>query len=200
MTREKAIGRIIGYLTDYLPSDQYEEVEEIIKALEQEPCEDCISRKALLEEVENGIKAGNYEEGYEEYAHINDMDDIIECIKYADSVQPKAEQEPCEDAISRQSAIFLANDLKEDLPDDEHIADIALAHNEGILEYQTKLSLLPSVKSQQKTGHWIVEVWNNREHHSCSVCQRIVDYEPCYHYCPYCGAKMVEPQESEVDE
>ena len=29
------------------------------------------------------------EEGYEEYPHINDMDDIIECIKYADSVQPK---------------------------------------------------------------------------------------------------------------
>lgn len=51
--------------------------------------EDCISRKALLEEIENGIKAGNYEEGYEKYSHINDMDDIIECIKYADSVQPK---------------------------------------------------------------------------------------------------------------
>lgn len=50
---------------------------------------DLISRKALLEEIENGIKAGNYEEGYEEYPHINDMDDIIECIKYADSVQPK---------------------------------------------------------------------------------------------------------------
>ena len=51
--------------------------------------DDLISRKALLEEIENGIKAGNYEEGYEEYPHINDMDDIIECIKYADSVQSK---------------------------------------------------------------------------------------------------------------
>ena len=51
--------------------------------------EDLISRKALLKEIENGIKAGNYEEGYEEYPHINDMDDIIECIKYADSIQPK---------------------------------------------------------------------------------------------------------------
>lgn len=61
----------------------------IIQALEQEPCEDAISRRALLEEIENGIKAGNYEEGYEEYSHINDMDDIIECIKYADSIQPK---------------------------------------------------------------------------------------------------------------
>lgn len=50
----------------------------------------------------------------------------------------------CGDAISRQSAIFLASDLKQDLPDDERIADMVMAHNEGILEYQTQLSLLPS--------------------------------------------------------
>ena len=51
-----------------------------------------------------------------------------------------------------------------------------------------------------KTGHWIIEKWNNKEHYSCSSCQHVVDYEPCYHYCPYCGAKMVELQESEVKE
>ena len=50
-----------------------------------------------------------------------------------------------------------------------------------------------------KTGHWIIEKWNNKEHYSCSSCQHVVDYEPCYHYCPYCGAKMVEPQESEEE-
>ena len=32
---------------------------------------------------------GKRKEEEEEYPHINDMDDIIECIKYADSVQPK---------------------------------------------------------------------------------------------------------------
>ncbi len=37
MTREEAIRRVKGYLTDCLPSDCYEEVEEIIKSLEQEP-------------------------------------------------------------------------------------------------------------------------------------------------------------------
>lgn len=58
------------------------------------------------------------------------------------------EQESCGDAISRQSAIFLASDLKQDLPDDERIADMVMAHNEGILEYQTQLSLLPSVTPQ----------------------------------------------------
>lgn len=61
-------------------------VEIIVK---QQPSEDCISRSNLLKEIENGIKAGNYEEGYEEYSHVNNMDDIIECIKYADSVTPQ---------------------------------------------------------------------------------------------------------------
>ena len=37
MTREEAIKRVKGYLTDCLPTDCYEEVEEVINALEQEP-------------------------------------------------------------------------------------------------------------------------------------------------------------------
>ena len=56
--------------------------------------------------------------------------------------------EPCGDAISRRSAIFLASDLKQDLPDDEHLIDMVMAHNEGILEYQTQLSLLPAANPQ----------------------------------------------------
>lgn len=41
---------------------------------------------ALEKEIINGIKAGNYEEGYEEYGHINNMDDCVECVKYADTI------------------------------------------------------------------------------------------------------------------
>jgi hypothetical protein len=40
----------------------------------------------LYEDVTNGIKAGNYEEGYEEYENINDMGDIVDAIKYAPTV------------------------------------------------------------------------------------------------------------------
>jgi hypothetical protein len=49
----------------------------------------------LEKEVVNGIKAGLYEKGYEEYGHINDMDDCVECIKCADTiiVADKAESE-----------------------------------------------------------------------------------------------------------
>lgn len=41
MKKEEALSRIKGYLTNLLPSEEYSEVEEIIKALEQETCEDC---------------------------------------------------------------------------------------------------------------------------------------------------------------
>ncbi len=47
MTKEEALSKVRGYLTDLLPSEEYHEVEEIIKALEQD-CEDAISRKDVL--------------------------------------------------------------------------------------------------------------------------------------------------------
>jgi len=50
---------------------------------------------ALETEMVNGINAGNYEEGYETFAHINNMDDCVECVKYADTIieADKAESE-----------------------------------------------------------------------------------------------------------
>jgi hypothetical protein len=41
---------------------------------------------ALETEMVNGIRAGNYEEGYEVYAHINDMDDCVDCVRYTDTI------------------------------------------------------------------------------------------------------------------
>lgn len=49
MTKKEALRRVKGYLTDYIPADNYKEVEEIVEALKQEPCDDCISRQAVLE-------------------------------------------------------------------------------------------------------------------------------------------------------
>lgn len=45
-----------------------------------------VDQQALLKDIENGIKAGNHEEGYGEYSNINDMGDIVDCIKYADTI------------------------------------------------------------------------------------------------------------------
>jgi hypothetical protein len=35
MTREEALSKVKGYLTDLLPPEEYDEVEEILKALGQ---------------------------------------------------------------------------------------------------------------------------------------------------------------------
>lgn len=97
----------------------------------------------------------------------------------------------CEDCISRQAAIDLADKLKDHLPDDERISDMVMSHNEGILDYQTQLSLLPSVTPKQKTGHWTHDGshWKNR--FICSECgYKLFDEQT--NYCPHCGAKMQE--------
>ena len=51
-----------------------------------EPHGDLIDRDILEQELRNGIKAGNLEEGYENYANINSVDDCVECVRYADIV------------------------------------------------------------------------------------------------------------------
>ena len=95
------------------------------------------------------------------------------------------EQEPCEDAISRQAVL----DKKEliELEDGQSFYCIS----------PEDVETLPSVNPQPKTGHWIFDEILDK-HYYCSECKSMgVDY---WDYCPNCGAKMVEPQESEDKE
>lgn len=55
MTREEAINKVRVYLTDYLSIDDYEEVDEIIKAIEQ-PCKDAVSRQAILKWIKESVE------------------------------------------------------------------------------------------------------------------------------------------------
>lgn len=96
----------------------------------------------------DNLKPGDYSNPYEKGEAIVMA---IEALQAQDSPKPKAESVQNvqnEDLISRKTAIALADSLKDDLPDDERIADTVIAHNEGILEYQTKLSLLPSAQPE----------------------------------------------------
>lgn len=116
-------------------------------------------------------------------------DMAIEALERDSSVLERVKmQEPCDDAISRQAAIGLADELKDDLPDDDRLSDMVMSHNEGILEYQTKLSLLPSVTPQPKVGEWL----KNGELCKCSNCHSNVLFSAVklYKYCYRCGAKM----------
>ena len=56
---------------------------------------------------------------------------------------------------------------------------------------------LPPVNPQPKTGHWIN---GDCKGGNCSICGEYYAFYPesgDFNYCPNCGAKMVEPQESE---
>lgn len=94
------------------------------------------------------------------------------------------EQEPCEDTISRADAIKrVSKCLKGVFVEYEDIARKMFAEDK-----------VPSVQSKIKTGHWIFDEILDRNYY-CSECKSMgVDY---WDYCPYCGAKMIEPQESE---
>lgn len=116
-------------------------------------------------------------------------------IKEAKDMAIKAlEQEPCEDAISREY-------LKQDM------IRYGWTHPDStVTEY---VDSLPPVQPEQKTGHWEWVQYDsnpNIGNWHCSECRCVViecgDKKskgdiPLYKYCPQCGCRIVEPQESE---
>ena len=93
------------------------------------------------------------------------------------------------DVISRERAL----ESYKDLHDDDVISVWMIKKN---------INELPSVT--QKSGKWI---YRREDKYSCSKCgtttsvdEAGIDEKPMYKFCPYCGARMVEPQESEDKE
>lgn len=81
------------------------------------------------------------------------------------------EQEPCEDAVSRQYLIDIATE-------------------DGAYDYVSaqEIANAPSVNPQPKTGHWI----KTSSGFKCSKC--LIVHPHTSLFCPSCGAKMIEPQ------
>ena len=91
------------------------------------------------------------------------------------------EQQPCPDAISRSDML-------------DAIGHGTIYTSE---ELQKIIKGLPSVNPQPKMGWWIFDETLDK-HYYCSECKSMgVDY---WDFCPYCGAKMIEPQEREDKE
>lgn len=108
------------------------------------------------------------------------------------------EQEPCEDKI-----IEWKKDFK------EYVNSLSIPRDDykGIMEYIDELPVTP----QPKTGYWIeIAQYSDGKHKiECSECKGhifsrghansfVVKNE--YKFCPHCGKRMVEPQESEGKE
>lgn len=95
------------------------------------------------------------------------------------------EQEPCEDCISRQAVLDI----------DFHKLIHTVAKPAEMIKQ--KIEQLPPVTPQPKTGYWI-QVDSMADAFDCSECDAMVSRK-C-NYCPKCGIRMVEPQESEDKE
>ncbi len=78
-----------------------------------------VNRYKLVKELECGIRAGNYEDGYEKYMHINDMDDCLDTVKYfdkADVVEREKIDKAIDEVYKMRKDVLYANGCYE--PDD----------------------------------------------------------------------------------
>lgn len=140
-----------------------------IKALEQEPCEDWYdvpSNEMTLEQARQAVK--DLRKKLAEYL----------------------EQQPCEDAVSRQAVDELSKELVHTTRDK---ADFLCNFWEG-------LQKLPPVTPKEKIGHWInakVGKLFPSNDYKCSECGNLLDFDGVNcgrgdaNYCPNCGARMV---------
>jgi hypothetical protein len=139
MTREEAIEALKYSIGVFPVTDRaVSALDMAVKALEQEPCGDCISRQAALDEIISrlGISGEKYLLESERY--------IYQIIKDLPPVTPKAE--PCEDAISRQAAI---DTIESWLSCDDYNE----AERHIMRATQSILYDLPTVTPKQRTGH-----------------------------------------------
>ena len=147
MTREEAIERLKTDIYKYADFTENPNENEFwmafdmaIESLGQEPCEDCISRQAVLKAID--VKAWEFCD----YLIRNGRND---------------EQKPVS---------HFADNLREYVGED-----------------------LPSVTPQPKTGHW--KKIATYPLYECSKC-KLESMLNTWDYCPNCGCRMVEPQES----
>ena len=63
------------------------------------------------------------------------------------------------------------------------------------------IDTMPSVTPTERIGHWIDMTSGYTFNDKCSKCGYIVNIQFIdeYKYCPNCGCRMVEPQESEEE-
>jgi hypothetical protein len=97
-------------------------------------------------------------------------------------------QQPCEDAISRQSVI---NEIENDCMKGG-LGSCFACYNDA-QAFRGEIEKLPSVTPSRRKGHWIAKDSFEIEF-KCSECEW-EGYDT--NFCPICGAEMVEPQESE---
>jgi hypothetical protein len=234
MTREEAFKTLVdnaenGYV-------DIEEVKLVFSELEQESCEDAISRETVKTEYKHRLESSLKDESREidltylaDCTRFNEFIDSIppvnsllcedavskqmvkeQMIKYGfhapdmtvtefvEDLSFVNSQQPCEDAISRKSAVEAFQMFRN--------YNSNRSNKEWVNRIEAVLNQLPPVDSQPKAAYWIhhKETFDHAEHWECSQCHRTTmtnpfivqgnDYNAMF-YCPKCGVKMPECEE-----
>lgn len=109
LTKEEALKKVRGYLTDYLPLEDADEIDEIIEALEPsvtpsynsiktelKSCEECINREEAKKLIQGKIddipqnKDGTYDSMFGQY--VNGLYCAKTAISYMSSVIPQTKK------------------------------------------------------------------------------------------------------------
>lgn len=156
-----------------------EALEMAIEALKAEPCEDAVSREALLKAFCDNCILAIADEPCANKTNCEEYRNLVEIIETLPPVTSKPTE--CEDAVSRQAVLDgLASIAKAKARSD---AQKALM---GRVMFFTEH--LPPVTPKQRTGKWIKQ----KIGYGCSNCTLCTnDYGVgMYKFCPNCGAKM----------
>mgnify|MGYP002522407331 CR=1 FL=1 len=116
------------------------------------------------------------------------------------------EQEPCDDVVSRQAVLDIVSDMR------------GLARADVLADAIKQIEQLPSVRPQEQTKEEHIDVFEvvnapwifldncANSGYYCSKCKKKLVKEGWsetvkkINFCPNCGERMVEPQESEESE
>lgn len=98
------------------------------------------------------------------------------------------------DLIERQAVDKLIDELARAISDERCF----MSRGRSIATIMQDILDLPTV-STEKTGYWVYKTIRGEKVPCCSRCglDNGTGYE--FDFCPECGAKMIEPQESEED-
>lgn len=86
-------------------SDDIEALDMAIKELDQQPCEDCISREALLEEL--GEEPFNWNDSPEEFQEVRDYQWFKSLVENAPSVAPETRWVPVSERLPKEGMAVL---------------------------------------------------------------------------------------------
>lgn len=176
--------------------------EEGRKSLEQQPCEDCISRQAVRKLICQNNDYYGYSERFHEFTE--------KCLQlppvtpqtvteFADKCKEcgKIQNELFEDAVSRSEAIKKFNEVAYPIVHGRNSHDKGMTLT-GIEQVMNELS---AVQIQMKRGFWKEKHYANYPTwHECSICG-FEAYEEngdehLSNFCPNCGAALKEGENS----